>query len=141
MADKKHKLIDSTVPRFLLVGIINTLVGCGAMFLLYNLAHWSYWLSSAANYVLGGVVSFFLNKYFTFRNKERSWSQVLRFAATVAVCWLIAYALAKPLVALALAGWEQNMQENLAMVAGMCLYTGLNYLGQRFFAFKQREKE
>ena len=66
---------------------------------------------------------------------------ILCILSTVAVCWLIAYALAKPLVALALAGWEQNLQENLAMVAGMCLYTGLNYLGQRFFAFKQREKE
>ena len=135
------RLIDRTVPKFLLVGVVNTLVGAGVMFLLFNLAGWSYWAASAANYLAGGVVSFFLNKYFTFRNKERSWLQVLRFAATVAVCWLIAYALAKPLVALALAGWEQNLQENLAMVAGMCLYTGLNYLGQRFFAFKQREKE
>ena len=96
MADKKHKLIDSTVPRFLLVGIINTLVGCGAMFLLYNLAHWSYWLSSAANYVLGGIVSFFLNKYFTFRRREWSWGQVARFALNVAVCWLLAYGLASP---------------------------------------------
>ena len=137
MADKKHKLIDSTVPRFLLVGIINTLVGCGAMFLLYNLAHWSYWLSSAANYVLGGIVSFFLNKYFTFRRREWSWGQVARFALNVAVCWLLAYGLAKPLVLWALSGREIWIQENVAMLVGMCLYTALNYLGQRFFAFRK----
>ena len=106
MADKEKKprLIDGTVPRFLLVGVINTLVGCGAMFLLYNAAHWSYWASSAANYVLGGVVSFFLNKYFTFRRREWSWRQVVRFAVNVAVCWLLAYGLAKPLVLRLLAG-------------------------------------
>ena len=137
MEDKKHKLIDSTVPRFLLVGIINTLVGCGAMFLLYNLAHWSYWLSSAANYVLGGIVSFFLNKYFTFRRREWSWGQVARFALNVAVCWLLAYGLAKPLVLWALSGREVWIQENVAMLVGMCLYTALNYLGQRFFAFRK----
>ena len=137
MADKKHKLIDSTVPRFLLVGIINTLVGCGAMFLLYNLAHWSYWLSSAANYVLGGIVSFFLNKYFTFRRREWSWGQVARFALNVAVCWLLAYGLVKPLVLWALSGREVWIQENVAMLVGMCLYTALNYLGQRFFAFRK----
>ena len=137
MADKKHKLIDSTVPRFLLVGIINTLVGCGAMFLLYNLAHWSYWLSSAANYVLGGIVSFFLNKYFAFRRREWSWGQVARFALNVAVCWLLAYGLAKPLVLWALSGREIWIQENVAMLVGMCLYTALNYLGQRFFAFRK----
>lgn len=133
----KRNLIDGTVPRFLLVGVVNTLVGCGAMFLLYNLAHWSYWLSSAANYVLGGIVSFFLNKYFTFRRREWSWNQVVKFAANVAVCWLLAYGLAQPLVRHLLAGWPVNLQENGAMLVGMCLYTALNYLGQRFFAFRK----
>ena len=68
----KEKLFDQTVLRFLLVGVLNTLVGCGTMFLLYNLAGVSYWLSSAANYVVGGIVSFFLNKYFTFRQKDKN---------------------------------------------------------------------
>ena len=61
------KLKENTVLKFLLVGVVNTLIGTGTMFLLYNLAHCSYWVSSAANYVVGGIVSFFLNKYFTFR--------------------------------------------------------------------------
>lgn len=132
----KKSWIDGTVPRFLLVGVVNTLVGCGAMFLLYNLAHWSYWFSSAANYVLGGVVSFFLNKYFTFRKKSWSWGQVVRFVANVAVCWLLAYGLAQPLVRHLLVEWPVKVQENGAMLVGMCLYTALNYLGQRFFAFR-----
>ena len=45
------KLMDPTMFKFLLVGVFNTLVGCGTMFLLYNLAGCSYWLSSAANYI------------------------------------------------------------------------------------------
>ena len=133
----KRNWMDGTVLRFLLVGVINTLVGCGAMFLLYNLAHWSYWSASAANYILGGIVSFFLNKYFTFRRKEWSWGQMLRFAVNVAVCWLLAYGLAKPLVLRLLEGQSTWLQENAAMLVGMCLYTVLNYLGQRFFAFRK----
>ena len=129
------KLMDPTMFKFLLVGVFNTLVGCGTMFLLYNLAGCSYWLSSAANYIVGGVVSFFLNKYFTFQNRERSWKQVGKFVVTVAVCYLLAYGVAKPLTIYVLAGQAVNIQENAAMLAGMCLYTGLNYLGQRFFAF------
>ncbi len=131
-----RKWMEGTVPRFLLVGVVNTLVGCGAMFLLYNLAHWSYWCASAANYVLGGAVSFFLNKYFTFRRKEWSWSQMVKFAANVALCWLLAYGVAQPLVRWALTDWPARLQENGAMLVGMCLYTALNYLGQRFFAFR-----
>ena len=132
-----RKWIDGTLLRFLIVGVINTLVGCGTMFLLYNLAHWSYWASSAANYIVGGIVSFFLNKYFTFRKKEWSWGQVVRFAGNVAVCWLLAYGMAKPMVLHLLEGQSVWIQENVAMFVGMCLYTALNYLGQRFFAFRK----
>lgn len=132
----KTQLFDKTVIKFLAVGVVNTLVGCGTMFLLYNLAHCSYWASSAANYVVGGIVSFFLNKYFTFQNKRWEWSQVWKFAANVTVCYLLGYGLAKSLVLHLLAGQAVNVQENVAMLVGMCLYTGLNYLGQRFFAFK-----
>lgn len=132
----RERLIDKTTLKFLLVGVVNTLVGSGLMFALYNLAGCSYWLSSSANYIAGGVVSFFLNKYFTFQNKERSWRQVGRFVLTVSVCWLLAYGAAKPLVAWLLGGFPPKLQENAAMLAGMCLYTALNYLGQRFFAFR-----
>ena len=131
------KLLDPTVFKFLLVGVLNTLVGSAVMFLLYNLAHCSYWVSSAANYVVGGAVSFFLNKYFTFQNKERSWAQVARFILTIGCCYLIAYGAAKPLVMWLLAGQRVEVQENVAMLAGMCLYTVLNYFGQRFFAFRK----
>lgn len=132
---------DNTVLKFLLVGVVNTLIGTGTMFLLYNLAHCSYWVSSAANYIVGGIVSFFLNKYFTFQSKTWEWSQVWKFAVNVTVCYLLGYGLAKPLVLHLLAGQAVNIQENVAMLVGMCLYTGLNYLGQRFFAFKNVERE
>lgn len=136
MMNKLRSFFDVTMLRFLLVGVINTLVGCGTMFLLYNVAHCSYWLSSAANYVVGGIVSFFLNKYFTFSRKDWDWAQVGRFALNVAVCYILGYGVAKPLARLALSSYPLAVQENSAMLVGMCLYTGLNYLGQRFFAFR-----
>lgn len=130
------KLFDKTMIKFVLVGLFNTLVGCGIMFLLYNLAHCSYWFSSAANYVVGSIASFFLNKYFTFQNHERSIKQVVKFIVNVAVCYLIAYGAAKPVVMWLLSGQPVKVQENVAMFVGMGLYTVLNYFGQRFFAFK-----
>ena len=132
------RLIDKSVPKFLLVGVLNTLVGAGIMFALFNLAGWPYWAATASNYLVGGVLSYFLNKYFTFQNKERSWAQVGKFALTVAVCWLIAYGIARPLTAWALSGLAVKVQENVSMLVGMCLYTGLNYFGQRFFAFQKK---
>ena len=130
------KLIDATVPKFLLVGIINTIVGAGTMFLLYNLAHCSYWFSSAANYVVGGIVSFFLNKYFTFQSMGWSWGQVVKFTLNLLICYLIGYGIAKEAAELMLSGLSVAIRENVAMLVGMCLYTVLNYFGQRFWAFK-----
>lgn len=133
------KVLRGTVVKFLLVGVLNTLIGCGIMFLLYNLAGCSYWISSAANYIAGSIVSFFLNKHFTFQNHERSWKQAAKFLLNVVVCYIIAYGIAKPAVSCALIGQPARIQENAAMLAGMCLYTGLNYFGQRFFAFRSEK--
>ena len=129
-------LIDKKLAKFLVVGVINTLVGTAIMFGLYNLAHCSYWVSSAANYILTSIMSFFLNKYFTFGSKEKSAAEVLRFAVNIAVCYLLAYGIAKPLCLAALAGASAAVRDNVSMFVGMCLFTGFNYLGQRFFAFK-----
>ena len=130
------RLLDKTFLKFILVGIINTVVGTGVMFLCYNALHFSYWVSSAMNYIIGSIVSYYLNKYFTFRNQERSWKIVIKFIVNILVCYLIAYGIAKPLVTYILSGQSVVVQENSAMLVGMCLFVGLNYLGQRFFAFR-----
>jgi len=131
-------VMNSTLIRFLFVGVINTCVGAGTMFLLYNLCNVSYWYSSIANYIVGGICSFFLNKFFTFQNKERSWKQVIYFIFTVAFCYLVAYGVSKPLAQYALSSYCLAIQENVAMALGTCLYTLLNYLIQKFFVFKKK---
>ena len=135
----KEKIIQNTVLRFILVGVINTLVGTAIMFGLYNLAHCSYWVSSASNHILTSILSFFLNKFFTFQNKEKSIGQVVRFAVNIAVCYLLAYGIAKPLCLYLLSGVVTSVRDNVSMFVGMCLFTAFNYCGQRFFAFKKRK--
>ena len=63
---------DRQFLKFCLVGVANTLVGTAVMYALYNLAHCGYWFSSAMNYVVGSIVSYFLNKYFTFKAASRA---------------------------------------------------------------------
>ena len=115
----KRGIWDWTILKFLIVGVVNTVFGTIVMFSLYNLAGCSYWISSAANYILGSILSFFLNKYFTFQNRERSWGQVVRFTVNIAACYLVAYGVAKPAVRMLLSGQSVSIQENAAMLAGM----------------------
>ena len=144
--DKLKKIFGPTFFRFIIVGCINTLVGYGVMFGLYNLAglhtwgDWGYWISSAANYVVGSIVSYVLNKHFTFRNREKGAGVVVRFILNITVCYLLAYGLAKPAVNWALGGMGlgEQLQGNLTMLFGSGLFVILNYCGQRFFAFKTK---
>ena len=131
------KLFDQTTLKFILVGIVNTLFGTAVMFIAYNLFGASYWLASALNYILGSILSYFLNKYFTFKSKEKSWQEVVKFIINITICYLLAYGLAKPLVFKILEGQDIKMVENIAMMVGMVLFVGLNYLGQRFLVFKK----
>ncbi len=131
-------LIDKKLLKFLLVGIANTIVGCGIMFLLYNIAGFSYWISSAFNYVAGGILSYFLNKYFTFQNKQKSIKQILLFIINLAVCYFLAYFCAKKAVYYLLVNSTEKLRGNIALFSGMCLYTGLNYIGQRLLVFKSK---
>lgn len=134
-------LFDKTFWRFILVGVVNTLFGSAIMFGFYNLLHLSYWISSAANYFFGSILSYFLNKHFTFQNKDKNTRTLVRFAVNILCCYAIAYGAARPLVRLLLSGAGQSLQDNGAMLAGMCLFVLLNYIGQRFFAFAEKSEE
>ena len=134
---KISNLVDRTLLKFIMVGVVNTLFGSAIMFALYNLLHCSYWVSSAANYVCGSILSFFLNKHFTFQNQSKSIAVVIKFTINIVVCYLLAYGIAKPAVRFLLEGSSQKVQENLSMLAGMVLFVGFNYIGQRFFAFAE----
>lgn len=146
MIELKEKLksfvglfFDRTFLKFILVGVVNTLFGTAIMFGFYNLLHLSYWISSAANYFFGSILSYFLNKRFTFQNREKGAGTLVRFVLEISVCYLIAYGAARPLVRLLLSGATQQVRDNVAMLVGMGLFVVLNYIGQRFFAFRERK--
>lgn len=132
----RNKFIDASIPKFLLVGVGNTLLSAVIMFFLEDLG---YWPSTAIAYVAGAVMSFFLNRSFTFQSEEAMGRSAAKFALNVAVCYVLAYAIAQPLGGMVLGalGLEGIWLERLTKIGGMGLYTILNYFGQRFFAFRK----
>ena len=133
---KETKFLDASIWKFLLVGVGNTLLSMVLMFALEGLG---YWPSTAIAYVAGAVMSFFLNRSFTFRSQETMGRSAVKFALNVAVCYLMAYGIAQPVMELLpqpvfvpVIWWER-----LTKLVGMGLYTVLNYFGQRFFAFQK----
>lgn len=139
------EFFDKKFIIFLFIGVINTLFSAAVMFLLYNQAGFGYWGSSAVSYIMASILSFFLNRNFTFHSKEAIVNTALKFTINIAVCYIVAYAVAKPL-ALQIFQYfntdlSESIKEQLAMLLGMVLFTAANYIGQRYFVFPKRIKQ
>jgi len=137
------KLFDKSLLFFLMIGVGNTLLSTAIMYLLYTLAGFGYWGSSAVAFAVTSVLSFLLNKRLSFQYEGNVWLAALRFSMVIAACYLIAYSLAQPatlwlLTNVAGASLPPETIEKAALLTGQVLFTGLNYFGQRFFAFRKQ---
>ena len=149
MKDKLKRLFDEKMWKFLLVGVLNTIVGQGLSFLLLNLVPWEGFhvgsaaavnISSGISTVLASIMSYYLNKNFTFRYQGNDRAVVLRFVLNIVVCYIIAYNLIASLTVWILSGQPKWIVENGSMIVGMCSFVACNYFGQRFFAFREKEE-
>lgn len=132
-----RQMTKSTLVRFFLVGIINTIFGYAIMFTFYNLLGLNYWISSASNYFFGSILSFFLNSKYTFRS-NRNWKTAVRFFINIALCYLVAYGFAKPFTRWIMSAGSETLIENTAMVVGSLVYVTLNYFSQKYLTFRKR---
>lgn len=124
--------------RFLLVGVINTIIGLSFMYLFLNFLHFSYWISTFVGNTIGAVVSYFLNKSFTFKSSTGYLLSSLKFMIVILSCYFLAYVLGLELVTSMLNHLEYSndtVEKNLAILFGTGFYTILNYIGQRYFVF------
>ena len=116
------------------------------MLVCYDYLRMGYWLSSAMNYVVGSIFSYFANKYFTFKNKSQSKWDVIRFIVNIALCYFLAYGIAKPitnylLVSVMNCDMDNQIITKISMFVGMGLFVVINYFGQRKFVFVSKNED
>ena len=140
MIQKIKKLLSLEQIRFIIVGVLNTVIGMAAMLIAYNIFHLGYWISSAMDYIIGSIFSYFANKYFTFQSNKKSGSEVIRFVINIVVCYVLAYSIAKPVIEMILQDIDLSVSllEQISMIFGMCIFIVLNYFGQKFFVFRKK---
>ncbi|MDF2985705.1 MAG: GtrA family protein [Eubacterium sp.] len=126
------RLMSTSIVKYGLVGVINTLITGIIIFTLMNVFSVSLRLSNAAGYVAGFINSFVLNKLWTFNAKETSTlKQFLRFTAVFAVCFLLQHSLVVVLVE------KLSMDKNISTLIGMVFYTIIGYFFNKMFTFKK----
>jgi putative flippase GtrA len=116
--------------RYLAVGVLNTCVGLGVIYAAMYFAHLGNVAANLIGYIVGAAFSFFVNKYWTFSNRNAAGPQFVRFVLVLSVAYLVNLAAVTTLVN----GFEVNPY--IAQALGTAPYTTVGYLGSRYFAFR-----
>lgn len=117
--------------RFSVVGIANTLVGAGGIFLMLAFGAGPY-VSNIIGYAVGTLFSFVANSLWTFQS-PMSGLNLRRFLFVLAAAYMLNLVVLDLMLRLGLGnGWSQ--------VPAMICSTLANFVGQRYFTFRTRER-
>ncbi|QKE72757.1 GtrA family protein [Arthrobacter citreus] len=137
--------MNRTFFRFIAVGVLNTIVGLSAIYLLLHLLGLSYWWSTFLGNTIGACVSYLLNRKFTFKSQSSVSKSVPLFIIVILASYFIAYNLGAKLIDFSLSNTDfisDKMKTDLAVLISTGLYTIVNYFGQKLFVFhNKRENE
>lgn len=127
---KNVKILQYSFIKYLIVGVFNTLVGFGVIFILMHIGL----LPEMANfigYLCGIIVSFVLNKYFTFKSKNYLKKEFIKFVASMGIAYLI------NLLVLIVLYRYFGVNEYISQIIAGIFYTISGYILSKFYAFKQ----
>ncbi|PYI57575.1 polysaccharide biosynthesis protein GtrA [Paenibacillus flagellatus] len=131
--------MDRSFLRFLLVGVFNTLVGLSVIALLLHVAGAGYWASTFIGNGVGALVSYALNKRFTFRSDASVGRSLWRYLTVTVVCYGLSYGvglLGGKLLSALLPAFPESRIHDAAALLGTGLYTIANYAGHKYFTFR-----
>lgn len=114
--------------RFLTVGVVNTLITLAVIYLLMHLGA-DYRVANAVGYLAGFIISFVLNRNWTFTHEGHWLASFARWIVVAAVSYCGNLA-----TVVMLHRWL-GVDTRLAQLGGMPVYTALSYAGSRYFAF------
>ncbi|GBQ81440.1 GtrA family protein [Gluconacetobacter johannae DSM 13595] len=117
------------LARFLFVGAGNTLFGLLLIFMLISYAGADYRVANFLGYMAGYVISFSLNRLWTFRHAGCWKKGFLRWSLVALIAYLV------NLSVVVFTHTEMGIGIYTAQITGIAVYTMTSFLGGRFFAF------
>lgn len=125
-------MIGNSFIRFALVGLLNTAVGYGVILFLHYKFDFTPAFANLGGYLIGALISYLLNRSFTFSSTRPHSEAIPRFIFIAAVC----FAINLTVLHLALSMLSFNFE--LAQALALTTYTASFYLASRFIIFRQK---
>lgn len=124
--------LSTQLLRFIIVGILNTIIGLSVIYLCIYLGFNNY-LSNIIGYMVGLSISFVLSKYYVFNtqnNNQIFYKQFIKFI----LIFIIAYSINIIVLFIALNYMTSYTAQFIAMVA----YTVINFILNKYVTFRDR---
>lgn len=138
ISEKHEKAVQFI--KYCLVGVLNTLVTFGVIYLCKSLLEWNLYLSNALGYIAGVTNSFMCNKQWVFHSKGGYVREALKFLGGFLICYALQFSVVWMLtqsygdydfmiMGIVLSGY------GIATVLGNVLYTLANFVYNRMVTF------
>lgn len=117
--------------KYLFVGVINTIFGFSIIFFLMwlEIPQITPQVANLIGYFCGFILSYFLNKHFTFESKNSHRRDFSRFAIVMICAYLINLAVLEICL-------NYRLNKYFAQIVAGVFYTISGFIFNRFFAFK-----
>jgi len=124
-----NKQFSNRFIRFLIVGVLNTIVGYGtfAIGIYCNLYYYTAYILS---YIIGVINSYILNKKFTFKSNDKSLKEPLRFLTVYLFSFIIGSIAIYILIDL------MGTNAYIAGLINLIFTTLISWFGHNKFSFK-----
>lgn len=123
-------ILQHSFVRFALVGASNTAIGLSVIYIAWRVFGLGDVAANVLGYLVGFCWSYTLNRLWTFKDAGPVGRSFMRFALICAAAYAV------NLLVLFEARRLLGAESFLPHILGMVVYTGVSYLGSRFFAFK-----
>lgn len=126
------KIFDPYLVKFLLTGVLNTLVGLGVIYLLMWLFAVPERSANLIGYAVGVIFSYQVNSRWTFGYRAALWPVLSRYVLVVLLAYLANFVCLNVLL-------RQRVNGYLAQALALVPYTTIGFLGMRFWVFGNRD--
>lgn len=128
-----RRLIERSITRFGIVGIVNTMAGLTIIFAAKWIAGFGDVTANAIGYGAGVIISFALNRQWTFAHDGPRGIAFVRFIAVLAVAYVLN-------LLTVLGALRLGVNSYVAQAMGIVPYFAFSYLGSKYLAFPERRR-
>lgn len=123
------------LAKYLLVGVVNTIVGLGTIYFGMYFIGLDVVRSNLLGYTIGILVSFTLNKKWTFGSRDHVIYSFFRYLLVLVFAYVV------NLKTVLFFNVNLGVNPYLAQAIGIFPYTLIGFLGSRYFVFKSQSKK